>query len=380
MNTEFVITNARIVTPTEVLAGTLVVRDGLIYDISEGISTLASAVDFESDYLLPGLVELHTDHLEQHLHPRPGVRWSLPAGIAAHDAQLAAAGITTVFDALRTAARENRVGMIIDSQPLIDTITQTQQHGLLRAEHFLHLRCEVCDPEVITEFDRYASAELLRLVSVMDHAPGQRQYVSTEAWWRYHRGKYHLSDDELQRLFEREQQNSMQHASPAREHILGVCKQRNIPAASHDDATRDHVEEAAALGVSIAEFPTTLEAAKVAHEYHMSTIAGAPNLVRGGSHSGNIAASELVKHHVLDIMSSDYVPASLMQAAFSLNQHHQLSLPEAVAKVSTNPARIAGLDDRGRLASTQRADMVRVKLHQEIPMVRTAWRAGARII
>ncbi|MDY6842024.1 MAG: amidohydrolase family protein, partial [Pseudomonadota bacterium] len=161
----------------------------------------------------------------------------------------------------------------------------------------------------------------------------------------------------------------------------GICRERGIPLASHDDATTEHVEESAGFGMSIAEFPTTLEAAKESHQRGMMVMMGAPNVVRGGSHSGNIAAATLAEEGVLDILSSDYYPASMLDAAFRLArlETNDYDLTRAIATVTAIPARCAGLDDRGSIAAGKRADLVLVSECKEQPVIESVWRAGNRV-
>jgi alpha-D-ribose 1-methylphosphonate 5-triphosphate diphosphatase len=170
------------------------------------------------------------------------------------------------------------------------------------------------------------------------------------------------------------------YAAPHRAHIARRAAELGLALASHDDATLAHVEEAVADGVAIAEFPTTLEAAAAAHDAGLAILMGAPNVVRGKSHSGNISATDLVRAGLLDILSSDYVPYALLQAAFILPQRVDgLTLPQALATVTLNPARAARLEDRGQIAAGKRADLVRVAVINGLPVVRGVWRGGRRV-
>src|SRR5450432_1256445 len=171
MSVETILTNACVVTADEAFAGTVIVRDGVIAAVERDRTAAAGAIDLEGAYLLPGLVELHTDNLEKHVSPRPGVRWPMRAAVLAHDAQIAAAGITTVFDALTVCEmRDNpvRAEMLDDAAAAVGA---AQQAGHLRATHFLHIRCEVGHQEVVEVFRPFLDNALLGLVSLMDHTP-----------------------------------------------------------------------------------------------------------------------------------------------------------------------------------------------------------------
>jgi alpha-D-ribose 1-methylphosphonate 5-triphosphate diphosphatase len=263
---------------------------------------------------------------------------------------------------------------------MIDAIASARENGLLRAQHLLHLRCEVSTDGLLPQFESLAEDPALRLVSLMDHTPGQRQFTSLEKYREYYQNKYALTDAEMQAFTDRQIANQVRHGEPNRAAIVAICRQRSIPLASHDDATPAHVDQAVAEGVSISEFPTTLTAAHAAHAKGLAVVMGAPNVVRGGSHSGNMSALELARARLLDGLSSDYVPASLLHAAFILRDEAGWSVPEAVAAVSTTPARMAGLADRGEIAPGLRADFVRVRERGGVPVVISAWREGRRIV
>lgn len=379
MTTETVLKNANIVLPDEVISGTVKVVDGVIVDIASGLSV--SGEDMEGDYLTPGLVELHTDHLEGHYAPRPKVRWNPIAAVQAHDAQIAASGITTVFDALRIGFDDEAQTGIDDMRKLSSAIAEGREAGRLRADHFLHLRCEVSAPDCLSAFERFGVHPLVKLVSLMDHAPGQRQFTDIETYKSYYMSKLRVTEEEFIRYCEKRMGQSQQHSAPTRKAIAGACLERGIVLASHDDATVDHVAEASTQGIRVAEFPTTHLAAEASKEAGMSVLMGAPNVVRGGSHSGNVSARELAEAGHLDIISSDYIPASMMQSAFFMaDVMEQITLPQAIRLVSSNPAKAVGLEDRGEIALGKRGDLVRVQIAEHVPIIRTVWREGRRVI
>ncbi|MDR6816188.1 alpha-D-ribose 1-methylphosphonate 5-triphosphate diphosphatase [Neorhizobium sp. 2083] len=378
MTAELVLTNARIVLEDSVISGSVQIRNGKITDISEG--NVHAGEDFEGDYLIPGLVELHTDHLEQHYSPRPGVRWNTTAAIQAHDAQIATSGITTVFDCLRMGADEDGGFAHGEMRAMADAIAAAGAYGRLRAEHFLHLRCEVSADNCMEHFVDFENDPHVRLVSLMDHAPGQRQFQTMDQYTLYYQKKRGLSDEAFAAFVAKRQGESARNATPHRTAISKVCAERGITVASHDDATLSHVDEAIDNGVRLAEFPTSFDAAKASHEAGMSVLMGAPNIVRGKSHSGNIAARDLAERGVLDVLSSDYVPLSLLHAPFVLAAEVEgISLPKALAMVTSTPARTVSLDDRGRIATGLRADIVRVHHEEGVPVSRAVWREGRRV-
>jgi alpha-D-ribose 1-methylphosphonate 5-triphosphate diphosphatase len=376
MSAELLLANARVVMRREVVAGAVRIAGGKIAEVQRGPTRIPGALDLDGDYLVPGVVELHTDVLEKHWAPRPGVQWPEAAAVAACDAQLALAGITTVLDGLA-------VGYLVEAgvrprNPALfaRAIRAAQDAGLLRCEHFFHMRCEVSTEWVVGDFEPFAADPLVKLVSLMDHTPGQRQFVSIEKYREYNQGRYGLSDAEVAELIDRRMAEQVMYGERHREAIAALSKKYGIALASHDDATADHVEEAVRAGAAIAEFPTTVEAARTARACGLGIVAGAPNLVCGGSHSGNVSVSELARHGLLDILSSDYVPSSALHGAFLLHQRVGLGLPEAMATITINPAQTVGLDDRGEIAPGKLADLAQVRVVGDLPVVRRVWRRG----
>lgn len=378
MPAETVFRNATIVLPDSIVTGSVKIVDGEIVAIDSGANTVGE--DLGGDYLLPGLIELHTDHLESHYAPRPGVRWNAVSAVQAHDAQIATSGITTVFDCLRMGADEDGGFAPGEMRALADAIEGAQADGRLRAEHFLHLRCEVSSPDVLDAFDAFRGDRSVRLASLMDHAPGQRQFQTMGQYTLYYKTKRGLSEEAFQRYVEMRQEQSARYSAVHRAAIAQYCLENGVALASHDDATLDHVDEAVGQGVRLAEFPTSIEAARASHNAGLSVLMGAPNVVRGSSHSGNIAARELAEAGILDVLSSDYVPSSLLHAAFRLaDEVEAITLPSAMALVTATPARTVGLADRGVIAPGKRADLLRVRRRDDIPVVREVWRGGLRV-
>ncbi len=376
--TEHVFSNARIVLENEIVKGSVLVRDGLIADISENASHTGE--DCDGDYLIPGLVELHTDHLEQHYSPRPGVTWNKTAAIQAHDAQIASSGITTVFDCLRLGSDEDGGFAKGEMRGMADAIKQAQNENRLRADHLLHLRCEVAAADALEHFEDFENDPNVKLISLMDHSPGQRQFQTMDQYIFFYQKKRGLSDEVFKAFIDRRVAASAKYSAKHRDYLSARCAERGITVASHDDATLAHVEEAIGHGVTLAEFPTSAEAAQASHNAGMSVLMGAPNIVRGKSHSGNIAARDLAELGVLDVLSSDYVPFSLLYAPFLLvDQVEGMTLPKALAMVTTTPACTVGLNDRGRIAPGLRADLVRVHRDAGVPVVRSVWQRGRRV-
>lgn len=375
-----VLANARLILKDRVITGHVLIRDGLISDIDESRQVPVGAVDLEGDYLMPGLIEMHTDNMEKHFNPRPGVMWpSSLSAILAHDIQIAGAGITTVLDAICVGeynANQMRRHILTES---ISAVKEASAQNLLRVDHLFHMRCEVSDEMVEEMFSPYAGDPLVQLVSLMDHTPGQRQWRNMDAFKKFYKLEK-MSDAELEIEMAGRIAAQKTFAEKHRRAILELVKDHPVPLASHDDTTTEHVEEGRADGITISEFPTTMEAARAARAVGMGIVMGAPNVVRGGSHSGNVSALELAQEGLLDALSSDYMPASLLHAAFVLNEKAGMTLPDAVATVTANAAAMLNLQDRGEVANGKRADLIQVRQTNETPVVLKVWRQGGRVL
>ncbi len=371
--------NAQIVLADDILTGTLEIENGKITSI--GQQNKATGLDFEGDFLIPGLIELHTDHWETHLVPRPKIHWNQIAAIQAHDLQLVGSGITTVFNALRIGMYEDMNLPPEEVHKFALTLLDCQKQNRLKAKHLIHLRCEVSSPDVISGLQLFDGIDDVKLVSLMDHTPGQRQFTTFEAYKQYYQRRTGLSDEEFTKFANLRKEQYLQYSSKNRETISNKCKSSQIIFASHDDATKQHINEALEFGVFIAEFPTTIEAAKAARENNLKILLGAPNVVRGGSHSGNISVTEIARHGLLDMLSSDYVPSSLLHSIFLLvNEHKVISLPKGITMVTKTPAEVMGLNDRGEIKVGYNADLVRCAVIDNVPIVKAVWRDGNRII
>jgi len=373
-----ILENATLVLPDRVQHGWLAVVDGRIAEIGEGRAP-ERGLDLQGDHLIPGLVELHTDHLESHYAPRPKVRWHPLGAVLAYDAQIAASGITTVFDSLRAGSDPDGSGLGPELMQLAGAIETAKGADLFRAEHLTHLRCEIPSADLLDTVRDFTARYPVGLISLMDHTPGQRQFRDIEKYYTYAtRGGRSLAEIQANTALKiRDGQTFNAVNRPA---LVALAREHGIALASHDDTTLADVAMAKGEGVQLAEFPTTLEAAQASHAAGITVMMGAPNLIRGGSHSGNVAAEDLAREGLLDVLSSDYVPGSLVMAAFGLAERVEaITLPQAIATVSANPARATGLTDRGALAPDLRADLVRVRLAEGVPVVRQVWRQGRRV-
>lgn len=374
------IENAEIVLADCTFRGWLAVDGGNIVEIGEGKAP-ERGHDAQGDYIVPGLVELHTDHLESHYVPRPKVRWNTMGAVMAYDAQIVASGITTVFDSLRAGADLDGGGLGADLLALGEALEEGRRNNLFRAEHRTHLRCEIPAPDVVEDVMAYAEKFDISLMSLMDHTPGRRQFRDLEKYAIYYCRKSGKSADEIMSDVDRRVADNSARSAVNRPALVAFARRRNIPLASHDDTTVDEVATSLEEGVALAEFPTTIESAIACRDNKVAVMMGAPNLIRGGSHSGNLSALESAESGCLDILSSDYVPGSLLMAAFDMPHRIEgVDLAAAIRTVTKTPAEVTGLTDRGEIAAGKRADLVRVAMAGSVPVVRRVWRGGQRVV
>jgi alpha-D-ribose 1-methylphosphonate 5-triphosphate diphosphatase len=372
---DFTIKNAKIVTANEVVHGSLQVWDGFIARIDEGSDTSSGQeIDLEGDYLIPGLVEVNSRNLYNHNSPDPGIAWPVLPSILAHDAQITAAGITTVLDSLSLGFGNASVHGYDVFEEILNSLETAHSLHLLRAEHLLHFRVELPHPYSIRYFETVLQTPNVRLVSLMDHTLGQRQ------WRKQYAAVPNHADPEFETKLQRSRQIQSIYAEPHRQTVLEMLVDAPFAIASHDDTTEQHVEQAHLEKIGICGFPTTITAAVTARKHGMKIIAGAPNMVLGRSRFGNVSVAELAGHGLLDVLSSDNVPCSLLNGAFLLHQKVGMPLVDAIRTVTSAPAELIGLQDRGSISIGKRADMLRVALVDDLPVVRSVWRAGKLIL
>ncbi len=369
-----------IVTPNGLICGEVVLRDEVIVALEPRRGSSRSALDWGTDWLVPGLVDIHTDNLEKHYQPRPGALWDAYGAALAHDGQCASAGITTVLDSLSLHGRKEGLDRKQALGPMIGGMDKAQADGALRAEHLLHLRCEVTNPELLSLLEPHADNTRLKLLSVMDHTPGQRQTSDVTKLVDRLVAAGH-SETEIEDITAKQHEGRDPGVAYSnRRSVVAFAREYGVPICAHDDATEAQVDEAQQDGCVIAEFPVTLAAAHRAKSYGMAICMGGPNFVRGSSHSGNLSARECAENGVLDILASDYVPLSMLRSAFMLIDDFAWTPERALATVAATPARSLGLNDRGEIAPGQRADLLRIARHTAgWPVPAEVWRQGARV-
>ena len=375
---EYALKNARVVTRDEDFIGSVLVRDGCIASVDRGVSQTGE--DLAGDVLMPGIIDIHTDNLEKHFYPRPNIDWDPVSAAVVHDGGCLSVGVTTVFDSLSLGSFNGSAARgKANLHRLTEGLVAAKQADMLKAEHRIHWRCETTSDVLGEWLLDFSEHPMSTMFSLMDHTPGQRQYRNIETYlknWRDNGMTTEAIDIRLAECRDRQARNGDVNAALVAE----VAKARNATLISHDDETPEHIDRAADLGATVAEFPVTLEAAARAQARGMTIVMGGPNLMRGGSYSGNVPAAELAEKNLLEAFASDYVPRSLIECAFRLTAPgFDWPLAQGVATVTATVAEAADLDDRGVVEPGKRADLLRVRVVGGMPILKGVWAQGFRV-
>ncbi|MEM8778129.1 MAG: alpha-D-ribose 1-methylphosphonate 5-triphosphate diphosphatase [Cyanobacteria bacterium P01_G01_bin.49] len=371
------LTNARIILPNEILEdASLLIEDGIITDINHDNSRNIPTVNLQGQYLIPGAIDLHCDAIEKEIEPRPGIFFPREFAISQIDRRNAMAGITTPFHAISFAHEELGVRNNEMAAEIVRAIHQYQPHALV--DNRVHCRYEITDPTSLPTLLDLLAEDSIHLFSLMDHTPGQGQFKDLQAYQTYLSRTYNKTADEITATIERKLNNAVG-ATERIEILITQALSKNVAIASHDDDTPERVQTMGKMGVKLSEFPINLATAKEARSQGLSTIFGAPNLLRGQSQSGSMKAIDAISHQVASCLCSDYSPATLLTAVFRLPDMSPLTLPQAIALVSANPAKALNLGDRGEIAVGKRADLAAVQMVKGLPQVTQTWVAGNNI-
>lgn len=376
----FHIVNSTLVTPQEVLPeGALQVVEGRIVHLQEGsFAGEGPVIDARGAMLLPGWVDIHSDANEKAIQPRPGAMFAVPLALQELDKAMAACGVTTVCHCVAFSNGQKGLRAAAQAQSLIQSLRECRRH--LLCDTRIHLRYDITLTEALPVVKRQIDDGRVDLFSFTDHTPGQGQFTTYASFRDYLGRHHHYTEDEIRAVVAKRQKDRRSVDEAALRDLGRRCRDNGVPMASHDDDTAEKVAGMHALGVTISEFPVTLEAARAAKALGMQVAMGAPNLLMGKSTNDNLTAMEVAGEGLLDIVCSDYAPMALLHAALTLSRSGFMSLPEAAACFSTNPARAAGIDhDTGSLAEGKRADMVLVAVNAPVPRVLGTFVAGRQV-
>ncbi|MBR5319661.1 MAG: phosphonate metabolism protein PhnM [Peptococcaceae bacterium] len=364
------IKNGKIVTPDEVIEGkSLLIEDGCIYDICEFDKKADKVIDAHGRYIMPGFIDVHADKIEKVINPRPTAVFDFELGLKEVEKELLQQGITTIYHSF-SLYKDLAFGQCLmrkkeNVSKMAELIEDIHNRDHL-IHHRCHLRLEIDNLEVYTIAKDMMDKNLVHEISFMDHTPGQGQYKNLAVYEKsvskssgqtfeqildYHKNKEKLTFEQMKELTE-------------------IAHSKKITVASHDDDTKEKLEVNAQIGVDISEFPITIEVAKEAKKKGFYTVVGAPNILLGGSHSGNMSAAEAILNNCADILCSDYYPQAMLHAIFIMHHKHGVPIPEMVKKVTLNPAKATRIDEEyGSLEQGKKADILIVDEIDGYPVI-----------
>lgn len=371
------LTHARVVLDDQVLEDAAVLIDeGLIRAINPEQVTGATEINLRGQWLMPGMVDLHCDAIEKEAEPRAKVLFPQDFACLNIDRRNAAAGITTPYHAMSFAHAEWGVRNNDTAADLVRAVKRFKAHALV--DNRIHVRYEITDitamPYILALLDEGG----IDLLSIMDHTPGQGQFKHLETYVAYMMGNHGSSREAAEKVAE----EKMRARATADERVLTAmarARELGVPTASHDDDDPARIATMKELGATMSEFPINLDTARAAHEAGLATILGAPNVMRGGSQSGNMRAFEAIAAGVCDCLCADYAPATMLAAVSCLVARDGLALHDAARLVTLGPARAAGLADRGEIAVGKRADLISVAHPGGQAAVSATWVAGRQV-
>jgi alpha-D-ribose 1-methylphosphonate 5-triphosphate diphosphatase len=381
-----VISGGTVVLPDSVLeAGSVVIEDGAIAGVIA--HPLAHApdnaiyIDAAGRLVLPGLVDLHNDAIEVELSPRPRAALPFELAVATLDRRLAAAGVTTEFAAVFFGDMTRNERSLAEAPLRAERLLRRAAEPDALVDQHVLFRADVWVPESLETALACAARARVPLVSLNDHTPGQGQYRDVATWRRYQIEHLGRTEEEVEAAIAAEMERARLQptiAESAYRRAAAAAAAGHVLLVSHDDDTPEKVTLVHGLGARIAEFPVTIEAARQARALGMTIVAGAPNIVRGGSASGNLDARALVAEGLLDALCADYHAPSMLHAALQLVREGALDLPAAVRAIALNPARAVGLGTgQGSLEEGKRGDVIVVDARGATPLVELTLRGGA---
>ncbi|MGF7058771.1 phosphonate metabolism protein PhnM [Brassicibacter mesophilus] len=384
----YLITNGQIVMEDRILTGyDLIVENDRIKKIAKkGENHLTSdfeIIDANGGYIAPGFIDIHADYIEHMAAPRPTSLMDFELSIRECEKQLICHGITTMFHSLSlyksSEFGNNPIRKHENVCKFIDLVEKSHSSRHL-IRHRFHARFEIDNLEQINNLKTYINEGKVHLVSIMDHTPGQGQYRNLEIYRETLKGYSKLTDLEIDEIIKNSQSKDKMTINMIRE-IGYLARKKRIAFASHDDDSIEKLDLVQGLGATISEFPITLEVAKEAKKRGMYTIAGAPNILLGGSHSGNLSAAVAIEHDSIDILCSDYYPAALLHAIFKLHEEYGHDLHQMFKLITINPAKAVNMDNEiGSIKENKKADILIIeKIENNYPAITSVFVDGKLI-
>jgi alpha-D-ribose 1-methylphosphonate 5-triphosphate diphosphatase len=376
--TQLYIKNAQLVLADQILDHASILIDGEIIKAinPESVADNVEIIDAKGMLLMPGMIDLHCDALEKEVEPRPNVHFPLDFAVAQADKRNATSGITTVYHAISFANDELGLRNNDFAARIARAVHDWAPHGLI--DNRVHCRYEITDESGLPVLLDLIAHDDMHLLSLMDHTPGQGQFKNMAAYRDYLARNYKKTEAELDQIIDKKLASAGGAFERAKT-LISAAHEKGLSVASHDDDTRERIDIMSGLDVQISEFPINMEAASAAGEKGMSTIFGAPNILRGKSQSGSMKALDAIEAGVADCLCADYAPAALLVAVMKLPQLTDIDLASSIRLVTSNPAKAAGLDDRGEISVGKRADLIMVDMPAGLPQVTRVWLKGKMV-
>lgn len=372
----FVLRSTRVLTPDAICPADIVIHNDTIAAVHP-YKTINSGHDLGDMLIAPGLVDLHSDAIEKEIEPRPGAHFPIGSSIIELDKKLTMAGITTMYHAVAfndESISKNR-GTETAARIIRQIVAANKED--LAVDNLIHVRYELTSFDSVPVIKELIAAGAVRLLSVMDHSPGQGQFKSIEQWKAFHLPVYDLTDHEADQIIAQKEKDKL-HSHVVVSDLLNFAKSQGLILLSHDDDSPEKIDLIQDMGIKVSEFPLDVTVASYAKERDIASGMGAPNVVRGQSQSGNVSARELVDSGVCDFLCSDYHPSSMLQAPYVVHRELHIPLADAFKMVSTTPASLAGLTDRGEIKAGKLADLIVIDDHG-IPRVVMTLKSGAAV-
>lgn len=382
----YIIHNGKIVTEEEIISGYVVVVEGeYIHSLipEHQISNYKESVwiDAKDGYISPGFIDIHSDYIETIVSPRPTSMMNINMSLREAEKILISHGITTMFHSLsfykEDAFTHKPIRYPENVQGIVDAIDATH-HELHLIRHRLHARFEIDNIDQIERLIENIDNDKVHLLSFMDHTPGQGQYRNLEVYRDTLLGYRNLTHDDVNVIIA-ERQSAVRMTIEKIKEVSEIAIAKGIAVASHDDDNVQKLGLVQTFGTTISEFPITIEVAMKAKQLGLQTIVGAPNVLMGGSHSGNLSAIEAIEKNCADILCSDYYPPALLHAIFELSDNHEMDLHHLFMMVTLNPAKAVRMDDEiGSIKPGKKADIIIIeRMEDGFPMLTTTMVNGA---
>lgn len=378
----FRIVNATIVTPNEVINNSeITLANGRITSVGycRNEDMNLPVVNARSRILLPGFIDMHSDAIEKEIEPRPGSLLPIEVAVTELDRKLAAAGITTIYHSLSFSDKKIEMLRTVDMvDTIIREICRIRPHLLVNTK--IHARYEITSSELLIVLEELLKENAIDLVSIMDHTPGQGQFSTMEKYRSYYGTRYKLDEDKIEMVMDNLNGISDSVRRINAEAAAKLCREKGIPLASHDDDNVDKIDFIHECGAVISEFPITLAAGEAARNKGLAVAIGSPNIVRGGSHNGNLSAEEIICAGYGTIVCSDYIPSTMLHAAFSLYNNGTADLLQIAALFSTNAAEALRLNNiTGSIVEGLEADLILVDTSLAYPRIAKTFVSGREV-